>query len=262
VAEYAEVEKARDLPGLRLVLSAGVPGPWGEAAKALFHVKRIPYTRVRQTAGAANEALRAWTGHDNAPQAVLGDEPARTSFSALIFLAERLAPEPGLVPAEPHERALMFGLIHELAGEHGLGWCRRLMMFDRTLSLPTSVLAADHPARLQVEGLGRKYGYSRAAAQAAPGRVASILRLLSQQLADQHEEERRYLIGGALSALDLYWAAFAAMVSPLPEAQCPMPAVIRPMYELAEPERGHCSPELLAHRDFVYSEHLELPVDL
>ena len=26
---YLEPDEARDLPGLRLVLTAGVPGPWG-----------------------------------------------------------------------------------------------------------------------------------------------------------------------------------------------------------------------------------------
>jgi len=49
---YAEVERAREMPGLRLVLTTGVPGPWGEAAKGIFHAKRIPFTRVAQTAGA------------------------------------------------------------------------------------------------------------------------------------------------------------------------------------------------------------------
>jgi glutathione S-transferase len=240
-----------------------VPGPWGEAAKGLFFAKRISYTRVRQAAGAGNAELAAWTGHDNAPQAILGDERARTVWTEIIFLAERLAPEPALVPADPAKRAQMFGLTHELAGENGFGWCRRLILFHSTLSLPTSVLAADHPVRAQVAGLGRKYGYSAAAAQAAPARVAGILRLLSEQLAAQQRRGRRHLVGESLSALDIYWAAFAAMVSPLPESQCAMPAGLRPLYELKDPAlRAACSPELLAHRDRVYAEHLELPVEL
>ena len=245
------------------MLTAGLPGPWGEAAKGVFFAKRIPYTRVRQVAGAPNAELLAWTGHDNAPQAVFEGEPARTTWPEIIFLAERLAPEPALVPDDPAERAQMFGLAHELAGENGLGWSRRLMLLDRTLSLPTSVLAADHPMRAQVAGLGRKYGYSAAAAQAAPARVAGILRLLSEQLAAQQRRGRRHLVGDHLSALDIHWAAFAAMVSPLPESQCAIPAGLRPLYELSDPAlRAACSPELLAHRDFVYREHLELPVEL
>ena len=42
-----------------------------------------------------------------------------------------------------------------------------------------------------------------------------------------------------------------------------MPANLRPFYELSDPAlRSTCSPELLAHRDFVYREHMELPVRL
>jgi hypothetical protein len=263
VSDWIDVAQARRLPGLRLVLSAGVPGPWGEAAKGLFFAKRIPYARVRQIMGEANAELRAWTGFDNAPQAVYQDEPARVAWPELIFLAERLAPEPALVPPSPAERAQMFGLTHELAGENGFGWSRRLMMLHGTLSLPASVLPEAHPVRVQVHRLGRKYGYSPSAAQAAPARVAGILRLLSDQLAEQQRRGLRHLVGARLSALDIYWAAFGAMVSPLPESQCAMPASMRPLYELGDPTlRSACSPELLAHRDFVYREHLELPIEL
>ena len=34
--EYLSVEEAKNRSGLRLVLTRGVPGPWGEAAKAIF----------------------------------------------------------------------------------------------------------------------------------------------------------------------------------------------------------------------------------
>ena len=43
-------------------------------------------------------------------------------------------------------------------------------------------------------------------------------------------------MGDALTALDLYWAAFAAMVEPLPDDLCKMPAYVRAVYELREPE--------------------------
>ena len=71
MSDWVDVAQARGLPGLRLVLTAGVPGPWGEAAKGLFFAKGISYTRVRQALGEANAELRAWTGFDNAPQADL-----------------------------------------------------------------------------------------------------------------------------------------------------------------------------------------------
>ena len=260
---WTEVSQARSLPGLRLVLTAGVPGPWGEAAKGLFHVKKMPYTRVRQALGEENAELRAWTGHDNAPQAIWESEPARTSWESLIWLAERLAPEPALVPAEAGERARMFGLIRELAGENGLGWSRRLTLLHGTLSLPESALPADHPLRAQVTRMGGKYGYSPETAKAAPVRVAAILRLLSEQLAEQQRRGRSFLVGDRLSALDIHWAAFAALISPLPEPLCAMPGGLRGVYEVTDPTlRSACSPELFAHRDRVYHEHLELPIQL
>jgi glutathione S-transferase len=258
-----DVSEARGLPGLKLVLTAGVPGPWGEAAKGLFFLKKIPYTRVRQSLGEENAELLAWTGHDNAPQAIWQQEPVRTSWESLIWLAERLAPEPALVPAEAGERARMFGLIRELAGENGLGWSRRLLLLHTTISLPEKVLPANHPTRLQVKRLGAKYGYGPEAVKAAPARVAAVLRLLSEQLAEQQRRGRSYLIGEKLSALDIHWAAFAALISPLPEPLCPMPGGLRSVYEVTDPAlRTACSPELLAHRDRIYQEHLELPVQL
>ena len=67
MAEYLEVEQAIARPGLRLVLSEGVPGPWGEAAKGILQVKKLAYARVRQVPGAPNEALALWTGQAGAP---------------------------------------------------------------------------------------------------------------------------------------------------------------------------------------------------
>jgi len=57
MAEYLNVEDARKLSGLRVVLSPSVPGPWSEAAKGILYVKKIPYVRVRQDIGGENRAL-------------------------------------------------------------------------------------------------------------------------------------------------------------------------------------------------------------
>jgi len=46
VAQYLSVEEARPLSGLRLAVTAYVPGLWSEAAKSLFDAKRIPYLLV------------------------------------------------------------------------------------------------------------------------------------------------------------------------------------------------------------------------
>ena len=111
--------------------------------------------------------------------------------------------------------------------------------------------------------LGGKYGYSPEAVKAAPARVAAILRLMSDQLAEQQRRGRPSLVGDRLSALDIHWAAFAALISPLPEPLCAMPGGLRSVYEVTDPTlRSACSPELFAHRDRVYREHLELPIRL
>jgi hypothetical protein len=69
-------------------------------------------------------------------------------------------------------------------------------------------------------------------------------------------------VGDALSALDLYWAAFAAMVEPLPEGVCAMPGAIRHAYQLRDPvARAALDPALLEHRDYVYRTYLSLPLD-
>ena len=44
--EYKTVAEAKDLPGLRLALTAGAPAPWSQSAKSILHVKNIPYIPV------------------------------------------------------------------------------------------------------------------------------------------------------------------------------------------------------------------------
>ena len=53
------------------------------------------------------------------------------------------------------------------------------------------------------------------------------------------------------------------IVSPLPDAQCPMPGAMRAAYASEDPVvRAALDPALLEHRDLVYEKHLGLPVDL
>ncbi|MEZ4332466.1 MAG: glutathione binding-like protein [Myxococcota bacterium] len=257
--EYLEPAAARRHKGMRLVLTAGVPGPWGEAAKAIFDLKGIAYRPVRQTAGEADPALLEWTGHANAPQAVLDDEPARTGWAEILLLAERLAPTPSLIPEPPHDRALMFGLGFEICGEDGLGWHRRLQIMDAMLSSPG---AEQNPQFETGRTLARRYGYSREAASRSNRRVRAILELFTEQLARQAQKGSEYLVGDRLSAVDVYWSTFAAMLRPLPHELCPMPAPMRASYEMLPPEvAAAVDPSLLAHRDRIYQKHLKLPVE-
>lgn len=256
--KYADPEEARDLPGLRLALTEGGPGPWSESAKAIFHVKNLAYTPVRQAAGGANEALAAWTGHRNAPIAVYESEPARAGWCEILLLAERLAPEPSLLPADCAARALAIGLAHEIAGEQGLGWSRRLVMLHDTFEARRN--AGKAAGRMGfMAGL---YGYSPDAARRAHARVVALLEMLSDRIEASHARGAHYLLGDELSAPDLYWACFAAMFAPLPDALCPMPAPLRTQYSVVDPQitRALRAP-LLDHRDRIYAEHLKLPLD-
>lgn len=71
------------------------------------------------------------------------------------------------------------------------------------------------------------------------------------------------MIGERLSALDVYWACFAALLDPLPPELCPMPEWLRPFYVVGDADvRAALDPELLRHRDFIYETHLELPIRL
>lgn len=257
--DYVDLETAVPARGMRLVLTRGVPGPWSESAKSILYVKRIPFLKVAQEAAGENAALKAWTGHANAPVAMYDDEPARAGWAEILRLAERIAPEPRLVPEDARQRAAMFGYAQELCGELGFGWNRRLMMIDRMLPSDGDPLRGNGPA----ETLGRRYGYSRAAAAAARDNVAAILIELSRLLREQRAAGERYLIGSSLTALDIYWAAFAALIDPLPSELCPMPDGLRRFYVLDDDRvRAAMDPLLMAHRDFVYESHLELPLRL
>ncbi len=254
--QYLTVADARQRSGLRLVLSIGVPGPWGEAAKSIFHAKGLAYAPVAQYPGMPNEELVAWTGCANAPVAVHDNEEPRSGWADILFLAERLAPEPGLIPQDAAQRALMFGLCHEICGEHGLGWSRRLMMIDALLS-PEVGDAGRHAG----EVLGARYGYSRAAAAAAPSRAAAVLALLSNRLKQQREAGHEFLVGAALTAADIYWAAFAVLIAPLAVDLCPMPDYLRGWYTNVGTVVGAAlDPLLLAHRDRIYRNYLQLPM--
>ena len=254
---YVEIEEARNLPGLRMILSPGVPGPWSEACKGIFYVKKIPYVPVRQRMG-VDPALREWTAQDSAPVTILDDERPRSIWIDQLYLAERLAPQPPLVPSSIEDRTLMFGYCNELCGENGFGWSKRLLLFHSALSNPN----ASQRERAFSETLGRKYGYEPGLAESARARLVEILRTLSTRLDEQRQRGSRFFIGDQLCALDIYWAAFCALINPLPEELCPMPASFRKTYTNQDPViAAAASPLLMEHRDFIYHEYLQLPVD-
>jgi len=252
--KYISVEEAIDAPGLRLVLSAGVPGPWGEAAKAMLAYKQLAFTPVYQEGGGENAALRAWTGQTSAPVAVYEDWPPACHWLDVLMLAERLAPGRPLVPRACAERVDVLGLSALVAGVDGFGWHRRLQMLAPLLTL-------DKPPPMIVR-LGVKYGWSPQAHAGATARLQAICAELDNRLGRQQAAGSDYFVGDAPTAVDFYWASFAAMLKPLPPEDNPMPDYMRTSYETADALTRAClTPRLEAHRDRMYQRHIALPLD-
>lgn len=267
--DYVSIAAARNMSGLRLVLGAySIPGPWREACKGLFHVKGIPYTPVVTAdegksdlaigMDGSQSELIAWTGQASAPVAIWNDERPRSSWIDQLNLAERLNPEPPLIPSNISDRILMFGLINELAGENGIAWVKRLLMVHG----PLTNMPPGAEGRAFFEYLGSKYGYTPALAAAAARRIVDILNTLDAQLASQKRAGRHYLVGDRFSAVDIYWATFCGLINPMPPERCPMATSFRGgAYGNDNPEVARAlTPALFAHRDVVYDQHLELPI--
>jgi glutathione S-transferase len=252
---FASVEEAAAAPGLRMVVVGQIPSPWSEAAKGILHLKGIPWTAVRLSYD--SPLLKEWAGQRSAPVAVYGKEPPRAGWAEILLLAERLAPTPTLVPPDPLDRALMFGLAHEICGEQGLGWSRRLQLVEAGLQ------GAGGFAGQVAAYIGKKYGYTPAAGAAAAGRVAQLLAMLAARLRSQKAAGSPYYIGSTVTALDVYGATMLALLRPLPQDVCPMDPGTRAAFEFREPVTDAAlSPELLEHRDMMYQRHLVLPLSL
>jgi glutathione S-transferase len=253
--EYVSVEEAMQRRGLRMVVVGGVPSLWGEAAKCILHIKRIEWAAVRLAYD--SEPLKQWAGQLNGPVAVYNDERPRTGWAEILLLAERLAPAPPLLPADAADRALVFGLAHEICGESGLGWTRRLQLVHAGLH------NAGGFAERAAKYLGKKYGYRPEAGASYGPRVMALLGMFAARLKAQRAAGSRYCVGDAVTAVDVYSAACIALFSPLPAAQCAMDAGTRAAFETLDAQtQAALDPILLEHRDMMYAEHLQLPLSL
>ena len=253
--QYVSVEEAIARGGLRMVVVGDVPSPWGEAAKGIFHTKGLQWAAVRLVYD--SDALKQWAGQRSGPVVIYDDERPRSGWAEILLLAERLAPKPSLLPNDAAERALVFGLAHEICGEAGLGWSRRLQLVHAGLHNDGGF--SERVARY----VGKKYGYSPEVGAAAGVRVALLLRMLAARLQAQRAAGSRYLVGDSLTAVDVYSAAFMAMFSPLPPEHCKMDAASRAAFGLRDAVTDAAlDPALLEHRDMMYTRHLELPLSL
>ena len=254
--KYTDFKQAKDQAGLRMVVVGGLPSPWSEAAKAILHIKKLPWTAIYHNP--YDPDMANWTGSQSAPVLIYDNDAPRTDLVDILSFAENLSPEPALLPADPINKKLAIDLCHDICGEMGLGWMRRL----------DSV----HKGLLEEEGgfpvmiaqyLASKYGYHKHQAQEYSLRIIELLNSLSNRLRIQRDAGEAYYIGSCLTAVDIYSATFMALFKPLPHIQCQMNENIRPVFESLDDNISKAlDPILIEHRDFIYSQHLELPLSL
>lgn len=247
-----EVIKAK---GLRIVLVQGFPSPWGQAAKTMFEIKGLDYMVGPQLMGEENKALVDWSGQRGGPVVAWNDEKPIHNWVDILYLAERLAPTPALIPADALQRALMFGMARELLGELGLVWNRRLQMVGPAIE---SGAAPEALVRM-----AQDYGYNKQDAELAVTRTAEILKMLAQQLTAQYARGAEYFIGDTLTALDVYWVTCMNVLDPLPPEKCPIPENWRPGFVAKDAEvTSALVPILRRHRDKIFAECFRDPMEL
>jgi glutathione S-transferase len=256
--EFVDVATARAAPGVRIVVSGLVPSPWSEATKGLFRLAGVPVLAVRRMRDATE--ITAWTGVDNVPVVFHNAEPARSNWAAITALAARLAGPGALLPDDVGARADAMGVLHEIAGEDGIGWNSRLAMIDASV---TSEGKRGFPAPIG-QYLARRYGYSPEAFAHSRARIEGQLQLVRDRLLAQRARGHAYLGGARPSALDIYIAAFLTPLSPTLKDDCPqLEPVLLQAFRTAHDELGALVPaELTDHRKMVYQRHLTWPIAL
>jgi glutathione S-transferase len=253
--QYHSLKEIIDHPGLRIVLVKGGPSPWGQAAKAIFEIKGLDYVAAPWLPGEPNEDIVAWGGEASAPIVAWAKEKPIHRWIDILYLAERLAPKPSLIPADPQQRLVMFGLSHEICGEMGVAWNRRLQLFAPAFA------SGQPPAG--ISRMGGKYGFNEGDVKAAGQRIAESLKVLSTQLKSQYARGVNYFVGDSLSALDVYWTAFSILLAPLPNDQCQLPDALRAGFTASDPVvKAALDPLLLEHRDRIFRSHFRSPMEM
>jgi glutathione S-transferase len=256
--EFVDVATARNAPGVRIVVSGIVPSPWSEATKGLFRIANVPVLAVRRMRDAAE--VTAWTGVDNVPVVFHDAEPVRTNWAAITALASRLAGPDVLIPDDVRARAETMGLLHEIAGEDGIGWNARLAMIHATI---TSGGKRGFPLPVG-QYLAQRYCYTPESAVYSRGRLERQLEALTDRLLAQQTQGHAYLGGAKISALDIYCATFLTPLVPIPPEDCPqLEPVLRSAFGSAHEELGALVPAaLVIHRKMILERHLAWPIAL
>ena len=248
---FVDLETARASRGLRMAVVTSVPSPWSDAARGMAAAKELECLAV--AFDPRDEAIPRWTGCPNAPVALYKDELPRSGWAEILSLLERLGGAVSLVPENPAERALLFGLSHDVCGEMGVAWIRRLLLLHSSF---TTDGREGFPLPV-AKFLARRYGYSPGLVEPARRRLVEILGVLEAHLA---RAGGPYFFGERLTALDFYSAAALGMLIPLPDPIRPIAPSMRPVLErLDEDLAAAVTPALRAHRDRIAPRWFGLP---
>jgi glutathione S-transferase len=240
--------------GLRMFIVQSMPSPWSQAAKAMMEYKGLDFVLSYWEPAGANTEISEWSGANSAPVVALNDEAPINSWLDILFLLERLNPEASLLPNKVADRARVIGMSHEICGEEGLGWNRRLSM--------TRIVADAGEVPQPMANMMSKYGYERMKPGVAERQIEAF-RCLSETLQLNQEAGSEFFVGDSVTALDFYWAAFCNLYDPLPPEQCPMAEAGRALFGFIEPEvRAALAPNLLAHRDAMMKGFFVIPMEM
>jgi glutathione S-transferase len=251
---YITPQAAKNTSGIRVVLTVGAFNPWGQAVKKMLEYKGLQYIAVGQHAGEPNDELVAWTGARNAPIIVHDQGPPIIRWLDQIIFIENLQPSPGVLPQNSELRAITFGICNELAGEWGLGWCRRLMLLN---AYESSRQGAGESVEVEFKTVMDAYGYGVEKAEAAPQRISAILHMIASRLKSQKAIGSDFLVGHSLTAADIYWASFSNMIEPLPDDLCPIPPEMRQDRTPRHPAIIAAKAQILMeHRDRIFRSYL------
>ena len=89
-----------------------------------------------------------------------------------------------------------------------------------------------------------------------------MLRLLAKQLHAQRAKGSPYLVGGALTAADVYWATLSIGVAQLPDEMCATPGFLRKVWgRMGERLKDDLDPILIEHRDYIFAHYIPTPLD-
>lgn len=253
--DFAQAQLDREAGRPVLTVVAQIPSPWSEGVKGLLELQGRDYSALRLDP--RNQELHAWAGSPSAPSLML---PGKAPLTQAVEIIEALDQEELGKPLLPKDSALRAGaleMVRELVGPGGLAWSRRL------LSIHAGLHGAGGFVEPIAEYLSTKYNYDDSQVPAARERMLATLRSLAERIKAQNHADSPYFFGREVSAADVYCAVCMAVFVPLDEGQCPMDPIIRTTFEERDEQILQAlDPILLAHRDFIYQQHLELPVRL